>query len=124
MIVLKDNKVNRDCLLLYIYVSKCGGLLFRDLRDAVASGLLVGFDSNLVYCLRKLREYKCIDVIVNRNTNGKFDESFVEPLFAPILERKICNSCGLDVKKSRKAKHQNLCLHCTKLQFMSTKALK
>jgi hypothetical protein len=121
MIVLKDNRVNRDCLLVYKYISECGGLLFRDLRDAVASGTLVGFESNLVYCLRKLREYKCIDVISNRN-NGRFDQSIIVPLCAAIIEVNRCRNCGeTNFKKSRKAKYHDLCLECTRIEYMSSK---
>lgn len=119
MIVLKDNRVNRDCLLVYLYIDKYGGLLFRDLVKAVEDGALEGFDSNLVYCIRKLKSIKCIDVISNRS-NGRFDLSFIEPLCAPIIEVNVCKKCGVtNFKKSRKAKHHDLCLDCTRLLFMT-----
>jgi hypothetical protein len=128
------SKNNLDCIELWEYINSKGGVLYEELESVFNNERWKqerkrhgSFCSNLVYCIRKLKEKGALEVVANRESGGRFDYSMISSLKMPVIKREAlkepdlpkCVDCSREFKRKRPdAKYKDLCHDCTKTRFM------
>jgi hypothetical protein len=131
-----SNKNNLDCIELWEYIQGKKGVMFSELElifnnddwKAIRKKSK-SYCSNLVYCLRKLKNKGALEIIQDREPGGKYNYSLITAIRKPVIKipaamqpiTNICTVCSNEFKKKTYgSKYKDICQECTQNRFMKS----